>query len=115
METPYYAKLREEKERQKKIVEQVTMTTMTQEPEPETPLDNCLDIEFKKWLDKKKTLRRDFKMNGQRFRDCVVYVLCSLNIEPNFGNFRKYDPVLDWEAICLQDLRRKGILENELT
>ena len=101
----------EEKERQKKIVEQVTWSTESQEPESEIPLDNPLDIEFEKWLDEKKTLRRDFKMNGQRFRDCVVYVLCSLNIEPNFGNFRKYDPILDWEAITLQDLKNKGIIE----
>jgi hypothetical protein len=79
--------------------------------EPETPLDKVLDIKFEKWLDQKKTLRRDFKMNGARFKDCVVYVLCSLNIEPTFGNFRKWDPVLDWEAICLQDLRNKGIIE----
>lgn len=111
MKTPIHAKLMEEKERrQKKIVEGVTMTKCPDQSSPETPLDNVLDAEFEKYLDQKKTLRRDFKMNGQRFRDCVVYVLCSLNIEPNFGNFRKYDPVLDWEQIGMNDLRRKGIV-----
>jgi len=106
-----WAKLVEERERLKKSFEHVNMTNMTQEPEPETPLDNVLDIKFSKYLDQKKTFRRDFKMNGQRFKDCVVYVLCSLNIEPTMGNFRKWDPVLDWEQITFNDLRRKGIIE----
>ncbi len=72
--------------------------------------ESLLDIEFEKHLDQKKTLRRDYKMKGDRFRDCVLYVLISLDLEPNFGNFRKYDPILDWEAICMNDLRRKGII-----
>jgi hypothetical protein len=67
------------------------------------------DEEFDAWLAKKYTTKNDFKMKSSWFKNTVLYVLISLDLEPTMGNYRKYDPILDWKAICLNDLRRKGI------
>lgn len=70
-----------------------------------------ISAEFDTWLAQRYTVKNDFKMKGSRLKDTVLYVLISLGLEPTMGNYRKYDPILDWEAICMDDLRRKGIVE----
>lgn len=45
--------------------------------------------------DQKKTDPR-FRVPG--FREKVRVVLGSLGLESNYGNFRKYDGIVDWEA-----------------
>ncbi|MCP4611731.1 MAG: hypothetical protein GY845_23725 [Planctomycetes bacterium] len=74
-------------------------------------LDQVTDEEFEEWLAKKYTTKNDFKMKSSWFKDTVLYVLISLDLKPTMGNYRKYDPILDWKEINLNDLRRKGIIK----
>ncbi len=47
---------------------------------------------------KQKARDKDPRFRSESFRQAVRRVLVDIGEEPNYGNFRKYDGLIDWEV-----------------
>jgi hypothetical protein len=101
-------------------IEKSTVTSGTKSTGPGSL--NYLAPDLKEYLDKKRAAhvaaagidpewQFKKKWKNKRFRDIVKYVLITFNFEPTYDHYVLLDPVLNYEAICLNDLRRKGIIK----